>query len=152
MSTHWKRLRTVDVRRTDEDRLLELADALEGSRSLPNWMRADAAYWLRRLAGSDKAMKALTVRRGAPRRNRAFDIAMDYAAQKELQGKAAAALSDVAQAWRVTQQTVKDAWSDHRTGAQDKIESLIVGRDHRSRQEWLRDISADLRERGRAGQ
>ena len=151
MSTHWKRLRTVDVRRSEEDRLLELADALDGNQDVPNWIRKDAAYWLRRLAGNEKAMKALTVRRGAPKRNRAFDIALDYATQKELHGKAAAALWDVSQAWGVTQQTVKDSWSDHRTGALHKLEMLIVGRDSRARSEWLRDISADLRERDRRG-
>jgi hypothetical protein len=99
--------------------------------------------------------------KGRAQRDRAYYMAIDYDASKRRLGKAAAAASDVAQAWRCSVKTVTDAFTDHRNQSAQRVDDFLrrVGRHEvsvirsvRTEIVWtkanvLEAISSDLRER-----
>jgi len=93
-----------------------------------------------------KLLDALVAQPGAPRRSNAFDLALDYAACRELFGKAAAARRAVAVAWSVPEPTVKHAWRQWKTGALWRLEDLI-GTRKEPRRDLLEAVRADLQDR-----
>lgn len=124
MSTVWPRLRLIEVSaRTDAQALKSLVTALESGATLTDDQRRKAAAYLRRLSNAPAAHHAPG--RGRPRSDDAPDIALDYLVCRELHGKAAAARTAVARAWRVSEATVKDAYTDWRTGAAYRLKELI---------------------------
>lgn len=145
--TTWKRSRIIEVEReTDADKLRRLAAAIGAGRELSDDDRRDVARFLRHLADNPNVMKPR--QRGRPRNSQAPHIALDYLVHRELHGKGTAAIRAVAAVWcDGKESSVKDAWTDWQAYARWKLGELTARPlDQRSREQLLRDISADLRE------
>jgi hypothetical protein len=154
-ATHWKRLRLIEAaRETDQEILLRLAEWITEGRDLSADDRRRAASYLRRLAESPRALKAITsAGRGRRRDSKYPHIALDYLVQRELRGprRWKLAQSDVADAWCVSPDTVADAWTDCQAAARWRLQRLVddrlpTRRGRVVRRDMLEDVSADLRE------
>ncbi len=155
---------------TDQDTIVHLIARLEGqvkrvdgAIDLTKEERRQAASYLRLLASKGKDI----LRRKYPRRTHADDVALDYAATVRRLGGARAAgkraRGEVANAWKLSDATVKDYWSNYKTAANYQLAELLrdhvrkrgstLGRDgirrpiNRTEREVLEAISFDLRDR-----
>jgi hypothetical protein len=150
-TTQWKRLRLVVVaRETDQETLRRLADWIDAGKELSADDRRAAASYLRHLATSPRALKAITgTGRGRPRASKHPHIALDYLVQRELHGprRWKMAQSSVAAAWCVAPGTVADAWTDCQHYARYELDQLTGWtRSDLPRRELLEAVSADLRD------
>lgn len=132
----WPGIRTVIVSApTEAERLDRLLAVLRSEKQLTLDERRTLESFLYRLRHNEKAMRAISsAGRGRSRGSNAPEIALDYLIHKELLGKASAALNDVANAWNVSELTVKDAYTDWKSSARYRLEETLathVGKDVR---------------------
>ena len=140
---------TTDEPETDAMRLERLARAAECERLIGAPDRTTIAWYLRRLAATPKALRALHSRRGRSKaRSHAFRVALYYVASHELNGKGTSAMSDTCRCWGLTESAVnkilaqKTGW---RRLASWELKRLKHAHGELSRAQLLRQVRIQLR-------
>lgn len=123
----WAGVRTVCViAPSPQESISRLVKKLDSGAALNDDDRRSIAGYLRSFASNEKAM-ADYVSQGPGRKRGSFgpEIALDYLIQKERLGKAAAAKASASKFWGISEDRVRDAYTDNKHYAERKLDEQL---------------------------